>query len=682
MESRRPGWSRPLLALVVLGLIAALAWQAISWRTAAALTRETQAVRGALDSLAYLGSQQGALFLGSEQRTAIAAGRQVERLLADGADTARIERSLVELEAALNRGEPGLFLVDAQGKVVATSGPNPAADFPVDAAAVQAAFAGVTYSLSGPVAMRARSASLVVTLPVARPDRTIAYALSSLVDLRPFWNFVELNTVGTFLLAFVDADGAVVAGANDRGRELFGDPLLAADAPAAERVQTASAIRLSGQDGQWIVQRTVIDGWPLSLVAAVSRERIVARARDTVVQEAALAALAVLVLGGLVTALVVVIRRGSAERQRRQRAEAAIGLAGAMMPGGFAVSGPDGRLRYVNQAFAQMLGSESRVLEGSRLSDSLRQAVDRAVLKPPSGGRWDGPAAAPGGDTADLELSSTDGSFHLLRERTTEDGARVLLTTDITEVKRFETRVRQELAMAARVQQSILPTDPPSGPGYELAGTMRPARQVGGDFYDTFALPGGAIGIVVADVSGKGIAAALFMAVARTILRELAQRSAQPSDALRLSNEALSRDNAAEMFVTVFYGVYQPETGRLAYANGGHNPPIVVRRSGRPERLPLTGGVALGMMPDLDYDADEILLEPNDALVLYTDGVTEAVNAAMEDFGMDRLVEALAPCTGQDASTLVTHVVQTVDAFAAQAEQADDLTVLVLRRTA
>ena len=157
--------------------------------------------------------------------------------------------------------------------------------------------------------------------------------------------------------------------------------------------------------------------------------------------------------------------------------------------------------------------------------------------------------------------------------------------------------LQNELEVASKMQQSILPTQFPGGPGYQVFGSMEPARNVGGDFFDVVPLENGRVGLAIADVSDKGVPAALFMMSSRTLLKGAAIGVGEPGEVLRETNDLLHEDNKASMFVTLLYTVYDPATGELTYANGGHNPPIVVHADGTSTLFPLTGGIALGMVP-------------------------------------------------------------------------------------
>lgn len=239
-------------------------------------------------------------------------------------------------------------------------------------------------------------------------------------------------------------------------------------------------------------------------------------------------------------------------------------------------------------------------------------------------------------------------------------------------------KLRQDMDAAHGIQASILPA--PLAPRGDIAlqAFMRAAREVGGDFFDYFDLPDGRFGFVIADVSGKGMAAALFMAVACTVIRSTARLVEDPGDCLSRANDMLAANNEQSMFVTVFYGILCPRTGRLVYANGGHNPPYRVGAAGRVEALPKTKGKLLALFPGRGYATGELTLSSGDALFLFTDGVTEAQDAHGTLFGEKRLEQALAdaPAEPQD---LMQRVLDRVAGFVGEAPQADDITCLALR---
>ncbi|MDE0023344.1 MAG: SpoIIE family protein phosphatase [Spirochaetaceae bacterium] len=240
--------------------------------------------------------------------------------------------------------------------------------------------------------------------------------------------------------------------------------------------------------------------------------------------------------------------------------------------------------------------------------------------------------------------------------------------------------LQNELDLASKMQQSILPTRFPGGTDFRIHGQMEPARAVGGDFFDIMKLDNGLVGVAIADVSDKGVPASLFMMSSRTLLKGAAVGRGAPGEVLQEVNNLLTEDNQGLMFVTVLYATFDPVTGAFTYANGGHNSPLLVRADGSSELLPLTGGVALGVMPDYPYAQSTMTLGPGEKLVMYTDGVTEAMNVAQEEFGVERLRAIFASGAPEGSRATSQAVFDAVHAFAGDTAQSDDVTCLVLSR--
>lgn len=244
-------------------------------------------------------------------------------------------------------------------------------------------------------------------------------------------------------------------------------------------------------------------------------------------------------------------------------------------------------------------------------------------------------------------------------------------------------RYHKELQIAAEIQKGILPHRFPPFADLEarldLAGLTRPAREVGGDYYDFFRLSRDRIGIVVADVSDKGAAAALFMAITHTLVREVAQRRVPPAEVLRRINRTLADENPSGMFVTLVYGEYHSDTGHLRLVNAGHNPPLLLRADGGMQIVMAKPRLPLGAMPDTRYETLELRLEPGDSILLYSDGITEACNSEQEEWGLGRLQKVLGKLQG-DMRTVARELLARVDAFRGDAEQHDDITLLLLQR--
>jgi sigma-B regulation protein RsbU (phosphoserine phosphatase) len=242
--------------------------------------------------------------------------------------------------------------------------------------------------------------------------------------------------------------------------------------------------------------------------------------------------------------------------------------------------------------------------------------------------------------------------------------------------------LQQELSIARDLQRSVLPVDFPDRETFAVHCVMESAREVGGDFYDVFDHPDGRIGIVIADVSGKGVPAAFFMAICRTLLKAIALFETDPAVIVRQLNELLSADNDQMMFVTLVFGLFDPATGRLDYVNAGHNPPYRVGSEGAVTALPPSEDMAVAVVEDLGFTGQRLDLAPGDRLVLFTDGVTEAFDPAGAAFGEARLERVLADAAGADPAGIARAMVDAVHAFEAGGDRSDDVTLLILARKA
>jgi len=208
---------------------------------------------------------------------------------------------------------------------------------------------------------------------------------------------------------------------------------------------------------------------------------------------------------------------------------------------------------------------------------------------------------------------------------------------------------------------------------------MIPAKEVGGDFYDFFLIDAERLGFVIGDVSGKGVPAALFMAVSRTLLKATALQGLPPERCLEQVNRILAAESVNCMFVTVFYGILNTRTGEVVYCNAGHNPPFILRHDGRVEAMEMTGGLVLGVFAKATHQAKQIMLQSGDGLLLYTDGITEAMDPDSNEFTESRPEASLKRFTGFSLNEIIQGVLDDVRAFSAGAPQADDMTMLVLR---
>src|SRR5215218_3900422 len=240
-------------------------------------------------------------------------------------------------------------------------------------------------------------------------------------------------------------------------------------------------------------------------------------------------------------------------------------------------------------------------------------------------------------------------------------------------------RFEQELEVARLIQQNFLPRELPDLPGWQIAAYYRPAREVGGDFYDVIPLPDGRVGFVVGDVTDKGVPAALVMSATRSVLRASAQRLIEPGEVLERLNEHLCPDMPEKMFVTCLYGVLDPASGHLRFANAGHDLPYVKTADGVVELR--ARGMPLGLMPGMAYEEKETVLRPGESVLLHSDGVVEAHDPSRAMYGFPRLKETVAASGG--GQVLIDRVIAELEAFTgAEAEQEDDITMVTLERSA
>lgn len=255
-------------------------------------------------------------------------------------------------------------------------------------------------------------------------------------------------------------------------------------------------------------------------------------------------------------------------------------------------------------------------------------------------------------------------------------------------------RIQEELAVARRIQKFFLPSSIPQPEGWQVAAFNRGAQAIGGDFFDCIDLPGGRLGLVVADACGKGVPAALFVALTRSLLRASSQApwafneggdwvglDSIASNALWFTNDYTAREHGeSNMFVTMFYALLDPATASLYYVNAGHNPPLHLSPDGSNIRELEGTTLPVGIIEQQAYEATEMSLDVGEVLVCFSDGVTEAMNTDGEPYGDDRFVEVLRTLVHADASDIISSVVQSIDDYAGSAPQADDITLLVVKR--
>lgn len=272
-------------------------------------------------------------------------------------------------------------------------------------------------------------------------------------------------------------------------------------------------------------------------------------------------------------------------------------------------------------------------------------------------------------DFTDLETTIKKTNDHIIHQKSLEENRDRLKD------------LNGQLILAANIQNSILPTTFPQNNQMDTHGAMRPAQNVSGDFFDIFTLPDGRIALSIADVADKGIPAALYMMATQSILKATATTVTDPPKVLTEVNNLLSQDNRATMFVTLIYAVYNPLTGMLTYANGGHCNPALVGPGGATITLPTTGGVCLALQPDLHYREHTMEIPKDHTFVAFTDGVTEAQDPQGNQLGTEAMQRFFAESPPESAKDAVTQVMEAVAAFANGADPHDDATCIALHRT-
>ena len=297
------------------------------------------------------------------------------------------------------------------------------------------------------------------------------------------------------------------------------------------------------------------------------------------------------------------------------------------------------------------------------------------------------------GDMGNIRQAMNNGAFDFATKPIDLDDLSVTIEKAIEQINYVHQMQKEhtqleslkgDLAIASEIQQAILPRVFPPFPDLaqkiDIAASMTPAKDVGGDFYDLFRIDDNRVGFVIADVSGKGIPAAIFMAVSRTLIRATGIRGGSPADCITYSNRLLAQESVDCMFVTVFYGIIDVNTGEVTYCNAGHNPPYILKHKGDISPLPMSTDPMAGAIDGITYHEGTLQLESGDALVMFTDGVTEAMNTANEEFGEQRLEDTLEDVAMHNCQQMVDAIKADVAAFAGEAEQSDDITVLALKR--
>ena len=271
------------------------------------------------------------------------------------------------------------------------------------------------------------------------------------------------------------------------------------------------------------------------------------------------------------------------------------------------------------------------------------------------------------GDMGNIRQAMNNGAFDFATKPIDLDDLSLTIKKAIEHIKYIKNMqkdsaqlesLKGDLAIASEIQQAILPRI----------------------FPPFFRIDDDHIGFSIADVSGKGIPAAIFMAVSRTLIRATGIRGGNPSDCITYSNKLLATESVDCMFVTVFYGIYTISTGEISYCNAGHNPPIVLKADGTAMELPMPQDPLMGALEDMTYHDVNMKLEPGETLVMFTDGVNEAMNKDFQEFGDDRLIASLQKCSGQNCQQIIDSVKADVASFVGEMEQSDDITLFALKR--
>ena len=297
------------------------------------------------------------------------------------------------------------------------------------------------------------------------------------------------------------------------------------------------------------------------------------------------------------------------------------------------------------------------------------------------------------GDMGNIRQAMNNGAFDFATKPIDLDDLSVTIEKAIEHIRYIKTMqqehtqlesIKGDLAVAREIQQAILPQIFPPFPEnsgeLDISASMNAAKDVGGDFYDFFRIDDDRIGFVIADVSGKGVPAAIFMAVSRTLIRATGIRGVIPSECITYSNGLLAKESANYMFVTVFYGIYNIKTGEVTYTNAGHNPPYLMKADGSVVQLPISKDIVVGALDDFQFTEETLQLEHGDTLLLYTDGVTEAINVNNEEYGEKRLEDTLKDVTQGSCQQIINTVKDNVKVFTGEAEQSDDITLLAIKR--
>ena len=337
-------------------------------------------------------------------------------------------------------------------------------------------------------------------------------------------------------------------------------------------------------------------------------------------------------------------------------------------------------------AFGMAVSTGELVIIEDITTHSYYDSLEELVVSAKLGSCWSQPIISSSGQVLgafSIYLNAiqapNESDIYLIEQSARLAGIAIEFKEAEEQLKEAHGHINSELEIARNLQIDILPAFFPVANGCDGSARMLPATTMGGDFYDFIELPDGKLGLVMADVSGKGVPAAFFMAVARTNLRLIAYDSSGPGECLRRTNDVLCTQNPMYLFVTVFYAVFDPSIGLLTYANGGHNPPVFRRADGSIKMLGSLGDSALGVIEEISFKEHIQQFSPGDSLILYTDGVTEAFNPNWEEHGEERMLEQVRIYGNGDAKSLVAAIFDSVIGFAETAPQSDDITITVLK---
>ncbi|MDO9538653.1 MAG: SpoIIE family protein phosphatase [Methanocalculus sp.] len=292
----------------------------------------------------------------------------------------------------------------------------------------------------------------------------------------------------------------------------------------------------------------------------------------------------------------------------------------------------------------------------------------------------EGATAIGGGDLSFRVNTDTKDEFADLAanfNQMADDLGEMMITIEKTTAERE--RLSKELEIARTIQESFLPDRAPTIPGFDLSARSIPALFVGGDFYDFIPISEGRYGLVIADVSGKGVSAALFMALSRTLVRASTADEPSPASAIIHANRMIFEDSKTSMFVTLFYAILDSRERTLTYVNAGHNPPVFIRGDDASITLLKAEGIALGVLEEIQLETVTVPLHEGDLLVLYTDGVTEAENSSNDLYGEERLEELMGRIRGTTSAEIIASIIEDIRKFAGDAPQSDDITLLVMK---